>query len=187
ERWVEGQLYEWHEQQRSWRTERPWQRTWDGVHAQPEQSEYRWLMAKVDELTDTEYLYQGEVQDPVVARQKLLEVEQAAVEAERETAADAEQDRFRGQRTFRTADAEVRPWYNRWAGGLIGWEALVQAVGTDMAEFIRAAATVDPAEVETQSYEVNVVPMAEVPATVNYETDDDAETMIMGVFPGDEP
>ena len=178
QRHEDAELYEWHEQQRArtaqledratlaahlgWSTRttravRVQVADGQGARAQSlllrlrpgERAQFR---VEVDEVTDTEYLYQGEVQDPVVARQKLLEAEQAAVEAERETAAEAEQDRPRGRRTFRTADAEVRP-----------------------------------REVETQSYEVNVVRMAEVPATVNYETDDDAETMIMGVFPEDEP
>ena len=115
------------------------------------------------------------------ARRRLHEDEQTACEAEQERA----KKRPRGQRAFNTADPEVRPWYNRWAGGLLEWESLVAAVGRDMAEFIRAAASVDPAEVETQSFDVQeaMCHEAQVPATVPYESDDDAETQIMGIFP----
>ena len=61
----------------------------------------------------------------------------------------------------------------------------MSAVGRDMAEFIRAAASVDPAELETQSFELQdaVYHGPHVPATVPYESDDDAETQIMGIFP----
>ena len=63
------------------------------------------LKVEVQEQMDTEYLYQGVLQNSEDAKRRLQENEQTAREAEQERA----MKKLKGQRTFNTADPEVRP------------------------------------------------------------------------------
>ena len=138
------------------------------------------LQVSVNDVVATEYLYQGELQEAGAARKRMQEAEMAAFEEER----DREAKKPRTQCAYNTADAEVRPWYNRWVGQLITWEDLQSAVGRDMAEFIRAAALVDPADTQI------LIPDEQsgsdgghnIPATMPYDPDE-AETVPLGIFP----
>ena len=140
------------------------------------------LHMKVSESTRTEYLLGGEVQPEEVAQKQIQDAEEAAFQAEQNRVTK----RPRTQRTFNTADEEVRPWYNRWVAQLVTWEELNSEVGRDMAEFIRAAALVDPAEIDTQilipDEQGAEAEVHHVPATMPYEPDDE-ETVPMGIFP----
>ena len=105
------------------------------------------MVVTVTEQKDQAFYYRGEKQDRTEAEQQLREREE---EHMAEEMAGELKRRRTGQRIYNTADEDVRPWYQLWLAGGLEMEEMIKAVGVDMAEFIVAAAAINPADAETQ-------------------------------------
>ena len=92
---------------------------------------------------ETSYLFQGQPVAPEQARKRLAEATEAYA------ATEASRAEPRRRTAFSTSDPELRPFYQMWERGAIGWEQLVEQIGAEAAEFVRVAAEIDSADLET--------------------------------------